>query len=356
MPHESIDILVAGLGPAGARAAEAAAQAGKTVLAIEKKRSPGYPVQCAEFVPALLTQELGGLEPVTRQKIGRMVTFVDAGGPAVKPDFPGLMIDRQSFDEDLVQRAQDAGADCRFGIGLKELAADGTVRMSDGTAVAAKVVIGADGPRSRVGRAIGSVNHALVETRQMTVPLLIPHDATDIYLAADIPGGYAWLFPKGDTANLGIGVEAGAKRDLKVLLDELRRSLLDEGRIGDAILGYTGGVIPVGGIVGPYGALGDTHVLLAGDAAGLTNPVTGAGISAASISGALAGTAAASVVAGNQDAGEDYADDIDDLFGASLERARRRRAEILDYYVKGARPNAAALRKGWIAFPEYWAA
>ena len=50
----------------------------------------GVPVQCAEFVPALLTQELENLDEVTHQSITRMITTVEAGSPDVKLDFPGL--------------------------------------------------------------------------------------------------------------------------------------------------------------------------------------------------------------------------------------------------------------------------
>ena len=67
-----------------------------------------------------------------------------------------------------------------------------------------------------------------------------------------------------------------------------------------------------------HGMLGDAPVLLAGDAAGLVNPVTGAGIPAAVISGRMAGEAAAALLAGNADAAADYAEDLDDMFGVSL--------------------------------------
>ena len=84
--------------------------------------------------------------------------------------------------------------------------AEGTVTTSAGARLRPRVLIGADGPHSSVGAAIGAINRDLVETRQVTVPLVLPHDATDIFLSADYPGGYAWLFPKGAVANVGLGV------------------------------------------------------------------------------------------------------------------------------------------------------
>jgi flavin-dependent dehydrogenase len=118
----------------------------------------------------------------------------------------------------------------------------------------------------------------------------------------------------------------------------------------------TGGPIPVGGMLRPWGTLGATLVLLAGDAAGLANPVTGAGIAAAVHSGRLAGEAAASHVSGARTAGADYEEELESVFKAALDRALRRRAELAALAGTGAPPDKAALRRGWIAYPQYWAA
>lgn len=351
-----IDVLVVGLGPAGASAAAEVARAGLGVLAIDRRREAGEPVQCAEFVSAMIGQELEALGPVIRQRIRAMTTFVEDDPPDVRDDFPGHIVDRAAFDRALVEVAARAGAETRFGASLHGLADDGRVQMFGGETVSPRVVIGADGPHSVVGRAIGSVNEALVETRQIAVPLLRPHEATDIFLSATIPGGYGWLFPKGAAANLGLGVVPAARARLKPLLAELHGQLAEEGRVGREILGHTGGAIPVGGLRAVQGRLGAAAVLLAGDAAGLTNPVTGAGINAAVISGRLAGRAAADWLGGAAAALDDYAEELDELFGPALARALRRRREILDSYETGPGPGPAALRRGWIAYPDYWAA
>jgi geranylgeranyl reductase family protein len=354
--HQDIDVLVVGLGPAGARAAAAAARAGMSVRAIDRRARPGHPVQCAEFVPTMLDQELSGLASLTHQKIGSMLTFIEDGPADLRLDFPGRMIDRRAFDESLVCDARDAGASCEFGVGLAGIGPHGRARLNNGNTVGARVVIGADGPRSAVGRAVGQSNAALVETRQITVEMTRPHDATDIFLSADIRGGYAWLFPKGPYANLGVGVAPCDRANLKPLLERLHRRLFDEGRVGIEIVGHTGGAIPVGGMISPAARLGETQVLLAGDAAGLANPVTGAGIASAAISGALAGEAAAAFLAGEDDALAAYAEELEDLFGPALRRALTRRHELLAAFDSGERPSSPALKRGWIAYPEYWAA
>ncbi len=350
---KSVDVLVVGLGPAGASAAAEAARRGASVLAIERKHVAGTPVQCAEFVPALLDQEVGGLSAVTKQAIQIMTTAVATAAPDSTPNFRGRMIDRAAFDAELAARAAVAGAICRYGMSLRGFGRDGAAMLSDGTRITARAIVGADGPRSIVGRAIGAINRELVETRQIAVALTQPFEATDIFLDADIVGGYGWLFPRGPNANLGIGVVPTERRHLRRLLDLLHRGLIAAGRVGSEIQGRTGGSIPVGGMVGPVGRFGACEVLLAGDAAGLAHPVTGAGIAAAVQSGKLAGAAAAS---GEANASRDYADEIADLFGSALARALRRRRELLDCYAGGGQPNAAQLRRGWIAYPEYWAA
>ncbi len=330
------DVLVLGLGPAGASAAAEAARRGCRVVALDRKRQAGIPVQCAELVPALL--EVDG---TAVQRIDAMTTFVEDDAADVQPNFPGHMLDRAAYDAHLVAQARAAGAQIRFDTPVKRVAPDGTVELAGGERLRARVIVGADGPRSRAGAAIDAVNTELVETRQVTVPLKAPHHATDIFLSADIPGGYGWLFPKGEVANLGAGVEPRHKARLKPIVERLHAEL--GARVGRKVLATTGGAIPVGGMLEPWGLLGETLVLLAGDAAGLANPVTGAGIAAAVHSGRLAGEAAA------RNAPESYEEELHDVFGAALERALRRRRELL-----AQTPSKAALRRGWIAYPEYW--
>jgi flavin-dependent dehydrogenase len=265
------------------------------------------------------------------------------------------MLDRAEFDAALVGEASRAGAQCRFGVSVRRLGGGGRVELSDGRAIRARVIVGAEGPRSLAGRAIGRVNTELVETRQITVSLRQAHSATDIFLSAGMPGGYGWLFPKRAVANLGAGVHPAHASRLKQIVARLHAGLIEEGRVGREILALTGGAIPVGGMLKPRGMLGDTAVLLAGDAAGLTNPVTGAGIAAAVHSGRLAGEAAAGHVAGDPSAAQSYEEELETVFKPALERAARRRTELAAACRAGT-PGKQALRRGWIAYPEYWAA
>lgn len=348
------DVLVLGLGPAGASAAARASELGLDVIALDRKFAPGLPVQCAELVPALIGQVVDLESTALRQSISRMVTYVEDDDPDTRDRFPGHMLDRAEFDRLRVEAAIAAGADCRNGVAVSRVAPDGVVTTRRDAVIHARVIIGADGPRSRVGHAIGQINTELVYARQARVPLKHSHDATDIFLSASIPGGYGWLFPRDDLANVGVGVEAGSRHRLKGLLRALCSRLAGEGRIVDRVVDETGGAIPAGGMLEPYGWLGKRLVLLAGDAAGLTNPVTGAGIHAALVSGTLAGECAAAWIAGACEARVEYEDELRDIFGVSLERALARRLALLKCFTYKARPSRQVLRNGWIAYPGYW--
>jgi len=349
-----LDVAVIGLGPAGASAAIIAAKTGLHVACFEKKSVPGHPVQCAEFVPAMLDAGELVMSETSIQRIFEMITYVESDQPDLTKNFSGHMIDRRAFDASLVAKAQAAGSKCEFGVKLKSVSADGALTFSDGQMVHAKTIIGADGPHSLIGKAIGCVNADIIETRQLSTTLQKPHMATDIYLSNDFPGGYGWMFPKGDIANIGLGVYPGQKHLLKPALEDLHARIAFTGQVGTEIIGYTGGAIPVGGMLKPDGKLGETTVLLAGDAAGLTNPITGAGIAAAVMSGRLAGEALVAYLNGDDEAIDIYVEDLQDLFGASLARAVLRRQQLFAAGAAEGRLSKSALRGGWIAYEKYW--
>jgi len=211
-------------------------------------------------------------------------------------------------------------------------------------------LVAADGPRSPVARHLGLPELPHVYTRQYTVPLRQPFATTDIWLSPAYPGGYAWLFPKGEVANLGLGLDKryGA---LKPPLDALHRQLQAEGRVGGEILAHTGGEIPVGGmrrraVVG--------RVLFVGDALGLTHPITGAGIAPAMVSGEAAGEAVAAHLGGDSEALTDYEEDMADRYRETLARAAAKRARIEACLAAGEPLGESLLRATWIAFDEYY--
>ncbi len=350
----SVDVLVIGLGPAGGAAAGAAAKRGLSVAAVDRKKEIGSPVQCAEFIPLPLARHAQGAGVLT-QRITGMKSVLPSGAVTGTP-FHGLMVDRAAFDRTLAREAEAAGASLHAGSRLAALRAADSMAVVKGSQGARRyryrLLIAADGPHSAVASCLGLPVLESVNTRQYTVPLLRACADTDIWLSERYPGGYAWLFPKGDLANLGVGMDPRCDADMKTALDALHRQLANDARVGRGVLYRTGGAIPVGGL---RERLAVGNIVFAGDAAGFTHPITGAGIAAAVVSGERAGEAAhALLVAGDRDALADYEEDMRDQFEASIARALGRRRQLERAWREGDAASDRVQRRGWIAFGEYF--
>ncbi len=164
----------------------------------------------------------------------------------------------------------------------------------------AKVVIASDGVESQVGRWGGiDTTHQLRDTGVCVQYLIsnidIAPEYCDFYFGKDVaPLGYLWVFPKGDNiANVGVGIRGnisgkGGKLAIDYLNEFVRRKF-PKGRI----LGLVGGAVPVG-----YGLpriVGD-GIMLVGDAAHHSDPISGGGISNAMHSGKFAAEAAVEAI------------------------------------------------------------
>jgi flavin-dependent dehydrogenase len=132
-------------------------------------------------------------------------------------------------------------------------------------------------------------------TAQAEVGLRVPFDAAEVRFDRQCVGGYMWFFPSGRTARVGVGVPAPHAGALRGLLSGFLGYLSGAGRIyREGVLSYSGGPVPVGGLPSPVQS---GCALLAGDAAGCADPVTGSGIYSAILSGALAGRMASEALA-----------------------------------------------------------
>jgi geranylgeranyl reductase family protein len=319
---ESWDVVVVGAGPAGSRAAAEAAAAGARVLLLERKCRVGALPHCAEFVPRALALEA----PVPARARVQAVEGMESrlGGQARFLASPGWVLDRQVFDHGLALAAASAGAVVRAGARLMGREAGRLVVAAGGRRqeIAAGVVVAADGAAGACARAWGLPAQRLLAGVQIEAPLARELSRTLVFLEPRFAGGYGWLFPKGRSANLGLG--AWGRAHPRRLLAGLAGRLEAQGLIRPGFLAFGGGAIPVGG---PRPAPFAPGLILAGDAAGLTHPVTGAGIPQALFSGGLAGRAAVAAAGGEAAAAEEYAHELDGRYGRHLARglaARRR--------------------------------
>ena len=292
--EEKYDLVVVGCGPAGASAALAGAKGGLSVLILDRKRSVGVPGRSGGYVPLRLRRRVWFDDECILQEVAGFRLFLPEGrDSSIKA--PGYILDRTRFDKTLAIYALEFGADLANGT-VTELAGQ-RLRFRRGgqeAEVEGRVVIGADGPHSIVGRSIGAVNTEFLVAAQAEVGLKVPFNRAEIWFDKRCVGGYKWFFPTGRTARVGVGMAARYAPLLKGLLGDFLNHLSDQGRIyRESVLSYSGGSVPVGRLLSSPAC---SFALLAGDAAGCADMVTWAGIGAAVLSGTLAGEIAAKAI------------------------------------------------------------
>jgi digeranylgeranylglycerophospholipid reductase len=303
------DILVVGGGPAGLVAARVAAEGGCDVLVVERDPAIGLPVRCGEGVGAKGIEEFldprNGDAPWVSRRITR-VEFRSPNGSVVRVAHGdiGYVLDRSRFEPALAEHAVAAGAAVRADAEVTDLSRDGAgwiARINAEESVRARIVIGADGVESRVGRWAGIDTRVRAKDMESCAQVLLDDVDVDpetivLHFGSEIaPGGYAWIFPKGDrSANVGLGVVAlRARRNAMSYLDDYIGASFPSGTRRDTTVG---GVV-VQTTVKSCVADG---VLLCGDAAHMINPLSGAGIVNGMKAGRMAGeTAAAAIAAGD---------------------------------------------------------
>jgi flavin-dependent dehydrogenase len=246
-------------------------------------------------------------------EIGRITSpdgqILDVRPPVAKAHCYGRTIPRQLLDARLAEAAVMAGARLVEGTrvrsvdGVNDSAGSMLTIVADGLEVAAHLVILTDGSHAPVTRRVGLVQEPaeLVAMRQYFSGDVGPHERMEIHFRPqEILPGYTWVFPIGHgRVNVGTGTffrRAQSEVSLRRILENfLGDPEVTEGRLL--------GAEPVGPVRGhPIRTRLDKmrnyagRILVAGDAAGLVNPLTGEGIAAALESGQLAATHALSAL------------------------------------------------------------
>jgi len=351
MQSDTYDLVVVGAGPAGASAARAACQKGARVLLIDSRANPGSPVQCAEYVPNQVRNYVPVVTGAVVQKIDTLLTFINNELASTLAG-PGYMLDRRVFDVSLVEAARESGAEVCSNTKAIAKTDQGLIvscNCQESAAIKCQVIIGADGPRSAVGGWMNSRNQNFMVGLQYNLPLRQPQYSTDIYFKPEYHGGYAWLFPKGSHANVGVGVSLPYKDRLPRLVDEFITWLAAAGKMsGTQPETKTAGLIPVGG---PLPVTQAGNLLLAGDAAGLAHPVTGGGIMNAIVSGQIAGeTAAKAIMHQDLQRLSEYPRRWSELLGRFMERGTQQRLEMDRDWTADPSGFDKLIKRTWISF------
>jgi len=290
------DVAVVGAGPAGLAAAAASAAAGARTVVLERAEHPRYKTCGGGLIGASLAAVDGQVALPVRDHI-RSATFTLRGGrERTRSDREPLltMVTRAEFDAALARRAQQQGAVLRQQALVRAVDQAGdlaSARLADGSAVTAKVIIGADGSSGvtarHVGAALAQVDLGL-ELEIAVPPAAARRWAGRVLLDwGKIPASYGWVFPKGDVLTVGV---IAARGNGAATREYLREFVAGLGLGGYEVVRDSGHLTRCRTEGSP---LRRGRVLVAGDAAGLLEPWTREGISFALRSGALAGEAAA---------------------------------------------------------------
>ncbi len=296
-------MIVAGAGPAGSTAARLLAEQGASVLLLDKHRFPrDKPCGGGVTMRAATAQDID-LLPVAEQTIYG-ARFSLRLGESFDRRFRApltYMTQRRHLDAFLAERAAEAGADFHDGDPIQEAELASNVRGVTVTTSRdthrAGILIGADGANGLVGRTFGlrrEFDEAVALEGNVDYPDGIPEDWRE-YVGLDLgglAGGYGWVFPKGDHLNVGVGCWKYAGFTLRPKLSDLCRRY---GFDPEALTGLRGYHLPVR-VAGSPIARGP--VAVAGDAAGLVDPLTGEGIHMAFESGRLAAKQAMRMLSG----------------------------------------------------------
>jgi geranylgeranyl reductase len=307
---EQYDVAVIGGGPSGATAAKELAERGHSVLLLDRE---GRIKPCGGAVPPILLREFDVPDSRLKCKVTH-ARMVAPSSTAVDMDIGGFvgMVDRETFDPWLRERAAQAGATHVVG-NFESIERDGdnglTIRYAPDqrtshtgeTSVMAKVrcVIGADGANSRVRKqafgAGGKIKHVFAYHEIVRSPTgrteTFDPARCDVYYQGIVsPDFYGWVFPHGDHTSVGAG-SAVKGFSLRKAVKRMRdRSGLDD----NDVVRCEGAPLPLKPIRRWDNG---KDVVVIGDAAGAVAPSSGEGIYYAMSSGRFAAEAVAEFLA-----------------------------------------------------------
>jgi geranylgeranyl reductase family protein len=287
------DVTVVGAGPAGSTAARDLARGGARVCLLDRARFPRPKACGGALSPRVLRHLPPGFEPLLRAQVRRAVFTFRSGRPFELTSTAPMsyMVCRDEFDGWLRDQAEGAGACVRDGRAVSAIERRGSEFLvrANGDTLQSDWVIGADGASSVVAAQLFARRppaRAIAVEAEVAWPA---GQAADTVLVdvGRYPGGYGWVFPKGDRVNLGVMLDFAHGRELRGAMDAFVRGLPGLPAEWRAC-SLTAPVSAPAREPAPCAAAG---ALLVGDAARLTDPFLGEGIYPAIRSGAFAASA-----------------------------------------------------------------
>lgn len=295
------DVIVVGGGPAGLITAEEIAKAGFDVCVIEEHQEIGYPSKCSGLF------SVSGLESLNLSLDPSIICTTIKGGRFYSPSGKEMLaysdverarvVERKLFDKFLAREAARAGVEIMLKTKVKEAKIRDKVSVDvkgiEGEAnLESEILIGADGVRSNVAKWNGlKTPSKIVAAAQVEVDEAdVEQDIAEVYFSREYaPNFYAWIMPKGEVYEVGVGVrDSEGKTPLQYLEKFMKEHPIAKKKItGKSVVEVNMGAIPVDY---PGETVGE-RVMIVGDAAGHAKASTGGGVITGGIAARLAGRA-----------------------------------------------------------------